>query len=428
MNDEVRYQVLLPQCLKPDVIRALHDENGHFGLYRVLELARARFYWQHMAQDIKTAIKQCGRCIRRKSSTTKPQATLVPIVSSYPLEIHSDQGRNFESDIIRLLCTLAGVRKSRTTPYHPMGNPVCERFNYTLLAMLGTLTSEKKVDWKSNLPSLVHAYNASKHETTRFSPFYLMFGRRPRLPADVAFGLDPDNNAYESVPEFVRKFKERLHRAYDIASTEAKKAAERDKKRYDLRVKEIKLEVGDRVLVRSVGFKGKHKLADKWDDAIYTVLEQPNVEIPVFTVQREDKKGPKRTLHRNMLLSLATIPIERPVNSTTRTKAKTTVVSSSGEETDSSDDEPVLQTTTPPPIVNPDLRPDRVREPDIIIPGRLHVEPIDENDESINDEPAASIADDEPEPVHEDDEEVGLMSRADRIKPIHLPRSRLFGV
>ena len=90
----------------------------------------------------------------------------------FPARIYSDQGRNFESSLIKELCSLACVHKSWTTPYHPMGNGMVERFNQTLLKMLGTLEDHQKQDWKSYVAPLVHAYNATLHDSTGFSPFF----------------------------------------------------------------------------------------------------------------------------------------------------------------------------------------------------------------------------------------------------------------
>jgi hypothetical protein len=66
-----------------------------------------------------------------------------------------------------------------------MGNGLCERYNRSLLNMLGTLEPIEKEDWKSHIAPLVHAYNCIKHETTGYSPYYLIFGRKPRLALDV---------------------------------------------------------------------------------------------------------------------------------------------------------------------------------------------------------------------------------------------------
>ena len=116
----------------------------------------------------------------------------------FPEKFISDQGRNFESDLIKELCKIAGVKKLHTTPYHPQGNGQCERFNSTLCNMLGTLSEEEKLDWKSYLGCMTHAYNCTKHASTTYSPYYLMFGRHPRHPIDVEFGLPKCNSGDNS--------------------------------------------------------------------------------------------------------------------------------------------------------------------------------------------------------------------------------------
>ena len=55
------------------------------------------------------------------------------------------------------------------------------------MRMIGKLGKDNKADWLGHLAEIVHAYNATHFAMTRYSPHYLMFGRRPRLPVDFYF-------------------------------------------------------------------------------------------------------------------------------------------------------------------------------------------------------------------------------------------------
>lgn len=182
--------------------------------------------------------------------------------------------------------------------------------------MLGTLEEHQKLDWKSYVPPLVQAYNATRNEATGFSPHYLMFGWNPRLSVDAYLGVDPEDDGTSERGSYVRKLQERLQYAYKVAAREVEKNAAQNKERYDRNVKETKIEVGDRVLVRNVGLKGKHKLADRWQQEPYLVIRKPNSDIPVYEVQRDSGKGPTRILHRNLLLPFNSMP---PITENTET-------------------------------------------------------------------------------------------------------------
>ena len=97
----------------------------------------------------------------------------------FPEKILSDQGRNFESNLLEELCLLAQVKKMRTTLYRPEGNGSCERFNRTLISMLGILPEEFKVEWTNHVNTLTYAYNCTRSKATGFSPYYLLYGRHP---------------------------------------------------------------------------------------------------------------------------------------------------------------------------------------------------------------------------------------------------------
>ena len=136
-----------------------------------------------------------------------------------------------------------------------------------------------------------------------------MFGRHPRLAIDAYLGLNSSQDSEcTSREHYASKLKKRLHFAYKVASKEANKNATRHKSNYDGKVREATLGVGDRVLIRKVGLKGKNKLADRWDKHSYIVIEVPNEGVPVYRVQRESGDSMVKTLHRNILLPFSAIP------------------------------------------------------------------------------------------------------------------------
>ena len=176
----------------------------------------------------------------------------------FPEKIITDQGRNFESELVENLCQVAGVKKPVHQPIPPTTNGQCECFNSTLLNMLGTLNPEQKKDWKSHVPAMVHAYNCSKNAATGFSPYYLLFGREPRLPVDVEFELQRGNQRGPlGESNYVSQLRRRLKFAHNKAKQIASKQQARHKGPYDRKCRGATLDIGDLVLVKQTAWKGQ---------------------------------------------------------------------------------------------------------------------------------------------------------------------------
>ena len=192
----------------------------------------------------------------------------------------------------------------RTSPYHPLTNGQCQHFNITLLNMLGTLTLEQKKDWKHHVPALVHAYNCTRNAATGFSPYYLLFGREPRLPVDVKSGLQKGSQKGSlGESSYISQLRRRLKFAHDKAKQMAKRQQAMHKGLYDRKCRGAELAVGDLVLVKQTAWKGRHKIQDRWEDEEYQVVDQPTPGVPVYAVKSIAGDRP-RVLHRNLLLPL----------------------------------------------------------------------------------------------------------------------------
>ncbi|KAK3715036.1 hypothetical protein QZH41_002685 [Actinostola sp. cb2023] len=336
-------QLVVPTVLRDNVMQSLHDQMGHQGVERTSQLLRRRCYWPGLHSDVDVWIKKCERCTLSKMPLPRIRPPMGNLLASKPLEvlavdftllepasdgrenvlvmtdvftkftlaiptrdqkanttaklilkewfmrygvpnrIHSDQGRNFESEVIMELCGLYGIKKSRTTPYHPQGNAQCERFNRTMHDLLRSLPPHKKRKWTEHLPELLYAYNATPHSSTGFSPYYLMFCREPRLPVDLLLGAEEDVED-EIQNDWLATHMSRLRDAYLKAGEHLEQAAERRKKASDQTAFDDPLEIGQLVYLRNK-VKGRNKIQDSWSPTLYRVIGVPDKDGAAYTVQ-----------------------------------------------------------------------------------------------------------------------------------------------
>ena len=200
-TDPTAKQLVVPKCLHQSILENIHAgaTGGHLGQAKTLSKLKMRFYWPGHYRDVQTWCRTCSSCATRKTSTPHQRGNLQPVVVGAPMQLvaidllgpfptspsgnsyllvamdyftrwgkaypvpsmeaitvatvltnemffrfspperlHLDQGRQFESKLVKELCHVLQVEKSRTSPYHPQGDGLVERYNRTLLDILAT--------------------------------------------------------------------------------------------------------------------------------------------------------------------------------------------------------------------------------------------------------------------------------------------------
>ena len=166
-----------------------------------------------------------------------------------------------------------------------MGNGQPERFNRTLLTMIGTLPRVEKANWQNWVNHLTHAYNCTKSHVTGFRAYFLMFGREPRIAVDEAFEVTFPFRQEKNVHDYVHHLRERLQWAYYIANEHIDKDVAQHKLYYHRKYHCMEIIPGDIVLVCQKVFCSDHKITDRWEIPVYKVLDK-QCDGPVFMVQR----------------------------------------------------------------------------------------------------------------------------------------------
>ena len=329
-----RPRMVAPSELRREILQQLHScrAGGHLGITKTLEKTRSRFYWPDMRADVERWCRECDNCAQVKPGPGyKARLTQVPVaapldrvgidvvgelpesnngnryiivISDYftkwvqahavadqtaqttaeifvrefvanlgvPRHVHTDQGRNFESELFAEVCRLLAVHKTRTTPYLPRSDGLVERFNRTLQQMLKALVNENRTDWDELLPYVLMAYRSSPQESTGCSPYMLMYGKEMALPVDVMVGVPgPQSAAYRCPVEYVEWLRQSLQEAHEFARQRLQVAARRQKNQYDARSKPHKYNVGDYVWYYYPPLANK-KLGKGWV-GVYRVME-----------------------------------------------------------------------------------------------------------------------------------------------------------
>ena len=163
---------------------------------------------------------------------------------------------------MREICRLLNIDKLHTTAYKASTNAAIERFHRTLNSMLGKVVSERQDDWDLMLPYVMAAYRSSIHDSTGYSPNMLMHARENRAPVDIVYGMGDVPVESSNYDEYVESVKDRLQSAYTLVRDHIGKAAERNKRYYDIRVKPTRYQRGDWVYYFNPRrYKGRQ---DKW--------------------------------------------------------------------------------------------------------------------------------------------------------------------
>jgi hypothetical protein len=315
---------------REQILYDLHTSplGKYFGLKKTIEKARERYYWPTMGNDVKRYIESCDSCQRfgspRKLQLTEsiqvvrpffqigidyvgplertengnryiivatdyftkwPKARAIKTATAKeaaqflyeeiicrhgtPSIILSDRGAHFVNDTIQLLKEEIGFQHKLASPYHPQTNGLTEKFNGTLCRSISKCLQTSQAHWDQLIPSVLFAYRTLKHESTKYTPFYLVHGREAQLPIDIALQekdemleLTYEEALKKRISSFIGIFTD----AQIITSRNIKGAQELQKKRQERLAIAREYKENDIVLVYDSAKKNVHgqKFNPKW--------------------------------------------------------------------------------------------------------------------------------------------------------------------
>jgi transposase InsO family protein len=184
---------------------------------------------------------------------------VVRIITQYgvPKKLLTDRGANFTSALIKDTCKLLKIQKLQTSSYHPQGNGICERMHKLLIDMLSHFVRKYARDWDLFVPYAVMAYRNMPHCSTKYSPYYLVYGRDMRLPIEDDWKPQTGSQVVEEndYEKHVKTLANRLHEANKVANDQSKLSHETAKRYYDRQTKLVPFTKGDLVYLYDPVYK-----------------------------------------------------------------------------------------------------------------------------------------------------------------------------
>ena len=216
-----------------------------------------------------------------------------------PRTLHTDQGRNFESNTIRKVCEILGIEKTRTTPYNAKYDGTVEHFNRTLVNIVAILMKgqQNNNDWDGELPYATSAYRSTPQESTGETPNMMMFGREVSLPIDLM--TEQPRLEEEDDTDYVQTLRQRIQTSHERAREVLAKSARRQKKIYDQKTIKERFMKGQFVWMYNPAKKKGHcpKLQCRWE-CPYVILDR--MSDVTYRVQRSRGRK-KKVVHCDRL-------------------------------------------------------------------------------------------------------------------------------
>ena len=180
----------------------------------------------------------------------------------YPDIILTDQGRNFESFLIKEMCVRLKIDKRTTSAYHPQCNGQTERFNRTMNSMLAQYVDKNQTDRDLWVPSVLFVYKTAVHSSTGHSQYEMVFGRSPKQPIEFKIPAGQASSEAKAPPKYFSALRETLEAVHDEARENLRASQSAQKAYYDRQTNAEQFSVGDRVLVYDPVSRGFPKISE----------------------------------------------------------------------------------------------------------------------------------------------------------------------